>query len=41
MTVPDDPTLDELRAEIRELCVTWRGEGRYTARSDSWLRSPG
>ena len=35
-----DPTPDELRAEVRELCAQWRRDGRYIPRSDSWLRSP-
>lgn len=35
-----EPTPDDLRAEVRELCARWREDGRYTPRSDSWLRSP-
>jgi len=40
--VLDDPspTPEALRAEVRELCATWRTAGRYVPRSDSWLRSP-
>ncbi|MFG2613973.1 acyl-CoA dehydrogenase family protein [Streptomyces anulatus] len=28
-----------LRAQVRELTAAWRDAGRYTPRSDSWLRS--
>ena len=28
-----------LRTEVRDLVMRWRDEGRYTPRSDSWLRS--
>jgi len=41
--VPADttpPTPDDLRTQVRELCAHWRRDGRYTPRSDSWLRSP-
>ena len=31
--------LGALRTEVRELTGRWRAEGRYTPRSDSWLRS--
>jgi acyl-CoA dehydrogenase len=31
--------LGALRAEVRDLTGRWRAEGRYTPRSDSWLRS--
>jgi alkylation response protein AidB-like acyl-CoA dehydrogenase len=34
------PTPAELRDEARRLCTEWRQAGRYTPRSDSWLRSP-
>lgn len=34
------PTPDDLRREVRDLCADWRAAGRYTPRSDSWLRSP-
>lgn len=33
------PTPAALRAEVRELCTAWRDAGRYTPRSDAWLRS--
>lgn len=29
----------ELREEVRQLCADWQHAGRYTPRSDSWLRS--
>ncbi|WP_218609188.1 acyl-CoA dehydrogenase family protein [Pseudonocardia sp. KRD291] len=34
------PTPFELRKEVRQLCADWQQAGRYTPRSDSWLRSP-
>ena len=33
-------TPSELREQVRRLCTDWRDAGRYTPRSDSWLRSP-
>lgn len=38
MTVAPQPAA--LRAEVRALCERWRAAGRYTPRSDAWLRSP-
>ena len=35
----EDSQLGTLRTEVRELTGRWRDEGRYTPRSDSWLRS--
>ncbi|MFE8013884.1 acyl-CoA dehydrogenase family protein [Streptomyces antibioticus] len=29
----------ELRSRVRELTTSWRADGRYVPRSDSWLRS--
>lgn len=34
-----NPTLSELRQEVRELCRSWRADGRYRPRPDAWLRS--
>lgn len=34
------PSPEDLRSEVRDLCAAWRSTGRYTPRSDSWLRSP-
>lgn len=39
-TAAIEPTVTELREEVRGLCADWRGAGRYVPRSDSWLRSP-
>lgn len=33
------PGYGELRRQVRELTETWLAEGRYTPRSDCWLRS--
>jgi alkylation response protein AidB-like acyl-CoA dehydrogenase len=33
------PAPAELRESVRKLCADWRLAGRYTPRSDSWLRS--
>jgi alkylation response protein AidB-like acyl-CoA dehydrogenase len=33
------PSLDELRHQVRELTGSWLAAGRYTPRSDGWLRS--
>jgi alkylation response protein AidB-like acyl-CoA dehydrogenase len=35
----EDVLISALRAEVRGLVSQWRDEGRYTPRSDSWLRS--
>jgi acyl-CoA dehydrogenase len=35
----EDVLLRVLRTEVRDLVRRWRDEGRYTPRSDSWLRS--
>jgi alkylation response protein AidB-like acyl-CoA dehydrogenase len=35
----EDVLLRVLRTEVRDLVGRWRDEGRYTPRSDSWLRS--
>jgi acyl-CoA dehydrogenase len=34
-----DRSLTGLRRQVRELTGAWRAEGRYTPRSDCWLRS--
>ena len=34
-----DDAVRALRAQVRELVWQWRDDGRYTPRSDSWLRS--
>ncbi|MDA3645384.1 acyl-CoA dehydrogenase family protein [Saccharopolyspora indica] len=34
-----NPSLGELRREVRELCREWREAGRYRPRPDAWLRS--
>lgn len=39
-TADGPPSPAELRTEVRDLCATWRADGRYQPRSDSWLRSP-
>ncbi|MFA3877998.1 acyl-CoA dehydrogenase family protein [Streptomyces sp. MMCC 100] len=36
---PTTDTCAALRAQVRELTDAWREAGRYTPRSDSWLRS--
>jgi alkylation response protein AidB-like acyl-CoA dehydrogenase len=36
---PAMPSLDALRHQVRELTGSWLAAGRYTPRSDSWLRS--
>jgi alkylation response protein AidB-like acyl-CoA dehydrogenase len=36
---PGRRSLDDLRRQVRELTGTWLSEGRYTPRSDCWLRS--
>ncbi len=33
------PTAVELREQVRRLCADWRHAGRYTPRTDAWLRS--
>jgi alkylation response protein AidB-like acyl-CoA dehydrogenase len=37
--VPGKPSLGALRRQVRELTGSWLAEGRYTPRSDCWLRS--
>lgn len=32
-------SLSDLREQVRELCASWRAEGRYRPSPDSWLRS--
>ena len=39
MSVIDESRLDGARDEVRRLTTAWLDEGRYTPRSDSWLRS--
>lgn len=34
-----DPREGTVRAQVRDLVRRWRDDGRYTPRSDSWLRS--
>ncbi|KAA5838315.1 acyl-CoA dehydrogenase [Saccharopolyspora hirsuta] len=34
-----NPSLGELRLEVRALCREWREAGRYRPRPDAWLRS--
>ncbi|WP_329236354.1 acyl-CoA dehydrogenase family protein [Streptomyces sp. NBC_01460] len=36
---PGTDSCAELRTQVRELTAEWRDAGRYTPRSDSWLRS--
>ncbi len=38
-TIGCEPDLDALRGQVRELTGQWRAAGRYTPRSDCWLRS--
>jgi acyl-CoA dehydrogenase len=38
-TAPDSRSIDALRNEVRELTNSWLSQGRYTPRSDCWLRS--
>ncbi|WP_425839956.1 acyl-CoA dehydrogenase family protein [Streptomyces fractus] len=38
-TSPTTDTCADLRGQVRELTAQWRSDGRYTPRSDSWLRS--
>jgi alkylation response protein AidB-like acyl-CoA dehydrogenase len=35
----EEVLIGALRTEVRDLTGRWRDEGRYTPRSDSWLRS--
>ena len=38
-TIGCGPDLDALRGQVRELTSEWQAAGRYTPRSDCWLRS--
>lgn len=37
---PDPPSPADLRRQVRDLCAESLAAGRFTPRSDSWLRSP-